>query len=131
MRLPMLKICFCLWLGCGLLACTPIRKLNCSSATPTKDIPWLRDKVKALEQDKERNENVEIYRYDYRNRTVFWITGYGADRPSELYECDGEKVCEPDGGLTGRGDGKCPDFFQRREHETVVWKLKDVYQLYK
>ena len=28
---------------------------------------------------------------------------------------------EPDGGITGRGDGKCTDFFQTRTDERLWW----------
>ena len=113
----------------ALAACAPIQKLDCDAVSPARDIPWLRTKIAELEKDKDRNGDVQIFRYDYRNRHVFWITGYGDDRPSELYECDGEKICEPDGGITGKGNGKCPDFFGRRENEHRIWQLKDAHQL--
>jgi hypothetical protein len=39
-----------------------------------------------------------------------------------LYDAGGDMICAPDGGLTGKGDGKCPDFLSIRKNEALVWK---------
>jgi hypothetical protein len=39
----------------------------------------------------------------------------------ELFDESGILLCAPDGGITGRGDGRCPDFFDERREELRVW----------
>ena len=40
---------------------------------------------------------------------------------SDLYDADGNLLGHPDGGITGQGDGKLPDFQEERSDEQVVW----------
>ena len=39
-----------------------------------------------------------------------------------VWGVDRAVICHPDGGITGRGDGRCPDFFVERRNERVVWR---------
>ncbi len=41
---------------------------------------------------------------------------------STFYDADGNEICAPDGGFTGKGDGQWPDFFTERTDEKLVWK---------
>jgi hypothetical protein len=34
----------------------------------------------------------------------------------------GRLICQPDGGITGKGDGKCPDFDKNKTNEKLVWQ---------
>jgi hypothetical protein len=31
-------------------------------------------------------------------------------------------MCAPDGGFTGKGDGKCTYFFDARTNEKLIWE---------
>jgi Domain of unknown function (DUF6970) len=44
------------------------------------------------------------------------------DVVSDLYNAAGQVICHPDGGLTGTGDGRCPDFFTQRNNEVILWR---------
>ena len=46
------------------------------------------------------------------------------DIPSVLYDTAGTVVCAPDGGFTGRGDGRCPAFISQRSNEKVLWRAR-------
>ncbi len=37
-----------------------------------------------------------------------------------LYDDDCEKICAPDGGFDGAGDGTCPDFINLKQ--TLIWR---------
>ena len=87
-----------------------------------KNPEWLQRKITAFEQDKPANPPVKIYRYLYHFQEVYYITGRSGDIPSEVYTLQGQQLCQPDGGITGRGDGKCPDFFESRTDEKLVWE---------
>jgi hypothetical protein len=67
------------------------------------------------------NPPASIWRYDYAGRPVWYVPARCCDIPGVLYAADGTTVCEPDGGLTGRGDGRCPDFATARRNGIVVW----------
>ena len=65
----------------------------------------------------------EIWRYEFRDATVYYLprSHLCCDIPSVLYDSEGQIVCLPDGGITGRGDGRCTDFITRRSNGVRVW----------
>jgi len=44
----------------------------------------------------------------YNGQIVFYLPPRCCDIPSKLYNEKGDVICEPDGGITGKGD--CEDF---------------------
>jgi hypothetical protein len=40
---------------------------------------------------------------------------------SELYDAAGNLIAHPDGGISGQGDGRAPDFFASRLFVRTVW----------
>jgi hypothetical protein len=58
----------------------------------------------------------------YRGEVVYFVPYLPCcDIPSQLYDREGQVICAPDGGFTGAGDGKCPDFFELRSDGQKVW----------
>ena len=68
------------------------------------------------------NPPASVWKYQYQEREVYYVPPSCCDVPSELYDADGNLICGPDGGLTGTGDGKCPDFFDKRSNERRLWR---------
>ncbi len=66
----------------------------------------------------------EIWRYRFEGRTVYYVPPMPYDIPGKLVSEDGDFICSPDGGLTGRGDGKCPTFFEERSDGRIVWRKR-------
>ena len=95
-----------------------------SGSANTQNAPWLNALIRKLEEEKPANPPAKIYRYTYNNAEVYYLTGRCCDIPSILYNARGETICSPDGGITGKGDGKCPDFFEKRTNETLIWEDK-------
>ena len=62
-----------------------------------------------------------ILRYRYRGQTVYYVPPSCCDQPGILYDEAGTQVCEPDGGISGRGDGRCTDFHEQRSAESLIW----------
>jgi hypothetical protein len=85
---------------------------------------WLTELIHQLEQEAPANPPAKIYRYTYNDQEVYYLTGRCCDIPSKLFDKDGNQLCEPDGGITGKGDGRCPDFFEKRTNETIIWEDK-------
>ena len=65
-----------------------------------------------------------IWKYRFNSETVYYIPPKCCDIPSVLLNEKGEVLCSPDGGLTGSGDGRCPDFFQKRNNGKLVWSAE-------
>src|ERR1043165_457416 len=69
-----------------------------------------------------QNPSAEFYEYDYKGQKVYYMKPSCCDQLSKLFDSNCNFICSPDGGLTGRGDGKCPDFFTERKNEKLIWK---------
>ncbi|MBO3270278.1 hypothetical protein F1C16_16945 [Hymenobacter sp. NBH84] len=96
---------------------------------PSDDMPldttrrpdWINTRIQKIQSTRQLNPPAQMYRYEYRGQTVYYETISGADQFSTLYDTTGKVLCHPDGGLTGKGDGNCPDFEKRRTGGVLVW----------
>ncbi len=61
-----------------------------------------------------------IYQCTYRGATVYYLPPQCCDQFSALIASDCTPICAPDGGFTGGGDGRCPDF--TRTSCTLLWQ---------
>lgn len=77
--------------------------------------------IARLESEATTNPPGSIWSYNYHGQVVYYVPPTCCDVPSELYDTEGKLICAPDGGLTGRGDGKCADFFAVRTEERRIW----------
>ena len=77
--------------------------------------------IAAFEAEPVANPPASIWRFTYRGETVWYVPARCCDIPSTLYDATGGAICQPDGGYTGRGDGRCPDFIDTRRDGAVVW----------
>ena len=68
------------------------------------------------------NPPATVWQYEYKDQLVYFIPPQCCDVPSRLLDKNCNSVCSPDGGLTGKGDGKCPDFFEQRTNEKLIWR---------
>ena len=90
---------------------------------PTLGIPeWLTDLIQSLENEPVANPPASITQYEYKNQTVYFLPQRCCDIFSVLYDAEGSIIGHPDGGITGQGDGRVPDFFEERRNERVIWK---------
>lgn len=85
---------------------------------------WLSDLIGELEQEPPANPPAKLYRYNYNEQEVYYLTSRCCDIPGRVYDVDGNILCEPEGGITGKGDGRCPDFLETRTNETLIWEDK-------
>jgi len=64
-----------------------------------------------------------IWQYQYLGATVYYIPRLACcDIMGWLYDVKGKLVCRPDGGVGGSGDGRCPDFFEKRRDGQLLWQ---------
>ena len=98
------------------------RQISVAPATVSAGLPsWLDRMLGDLESQPPANPPLTITRYQYLGQEVYYQTASCCDIFSNLYNQRGELIAHPDGGITGRGDGRLPDFFQEREQEILVW----------
>jgi hypothetical protein len=110
----------------SLLACTKqSNKLSVKSDArlPEELMPvCILDKIEALKIQPKLNPPAVAYEYTYANQKVYYITSGCCDQYNLLYDDNCNVLCAPDGGITGRGDGKCSDFLQAATDEKLIWK---------
>ena len=69
-----------------------------------------------------QNPSAEFYEYDYKGSKVYYMKPPCCDQMSKLYDANCNLLGSPDGGITGKGDGKVPDFYTERKNEKLIWK---------
>ncbi|WP_231403080.1 DUF6970 domain-containing protein [Hymenobacter guriensis] len=84
---------------------------------------WLQKRIAELgATEKPQNPKARILSYRLDGQLVYYFNAPCCDQYSTLYSAKGTVLCRPDGGFTGRGDGKCPDFEKKRTEERLVWE---------
>jgi hypothetical protein len=83
---------------------------------------WLKARIAAVLAERKRNPITRIFRYDYGGQTVYYVSAPCCDQYSNVFDTKGKLICQPDGGITGKGDGKCPDFEKNKTNEKLVWQ---------
>jgi hypothetical protein len=66
----------------------------------------------------------KIYSFNYQGKTVYYVTPPCCDFYSDLYDSNCNLLGHPDGGITGKGDGKLPDFHSTKSGEKLLWEDK-------
>lgn len=68
------------------------------------------------------NPPTVITEYLFNKLRVYHISAPCCDQMSRVIGEDCGLVCRPDGGITGKGDGKCSGFFEEATFLRVVFK---------
>jgi hypothetical protein len=64
-----------------------------------------------------------VIEYTYKESTVYYVEPQCCgDAESTLFDAQCKVICAPDGGFTGRGDGKCPDFMAVAKQQRTIWR---------
>ncbi|GAB3574501.1 DUF6970 domain-containing protein [Hymenobacter daeguensis] len=83
---------------------------------------WLKQRIAAVLAERKRNPIIRIFRYEYEGQTVYYQSAPCCDQYSQVFDTKGNLICQPDGGITGKGDGKCRDFDKNKRNEKLVWQ---------
>ena len=71
---------------------------------------------------KEAHEKPQrVIEYAYKGKKVYYVVMPCCDFFNEVYDEQCNFLGAPDGGFTGKGDGKIPDFFEAAKSEKLVW----------
>jgi hypothetical protein len=94
---------------------------SCSLTKQNSSSTCINDLIERMEL----NSNIkEIWQYQLQEDVVYYIKMNGADQYNKLLNSSCKLICHPDGGITGLGDGQCPDFFDSRTKGQLLWPLK-------
>ena len=97
--------------------------LACDDSDVKKEIPkCIQDKIDIIIAQDVWNPPAKIYSYQYEGETVYYFTARCCDIMSELYDENCNFICAPDGGIAGKGDGKCTDFITQSTKEKLIWE---------
>ena len=83
---------------------------------------WLQKRIQAVLAERKRNPTVHIYQYQYRGQTVYFQSAPCCDQLTYVFDVKGKVLCNPNGGITGKGDGRCADFDKNKTGEKLVWQ---------
>lgn len=68
--------------------------------------------------DPDRTARISLY--TYRGDRVLYVQPVGADVFNSVYTWSGQLLGAPDGGLTGHGDGRLPDWSTASQFVRVI-----------
>ncbi|HMJ47975.1 MAG TPA: hypothetical protein VK498_11645 [Ferruginibacter sp.] len=80
--------------------------------------------IAQFKSEEVQNPPRKIYRYLYNGNTVYYVTAPCCDFFTDLYDSKCNLIAHPDGGFTGKGDGRAADFIKTRTAEKLVWEDK-------
>jgi Domain of unknown function (DUF6970) len=95
---------------------------GCVKHTQPANPAWVDQLIKQYESDPVGNPPQSIWSYDYNGQTVYFVPAQCCDQYSTLYDANGNVICAPDGGFTGKGDGKCADFVPQSSNGQLIWQ---------
>ncbi len=65
-----------------------------------------------------------VIQYSYKGAQVYYVTAGCCDKFNEVYDANCKSLGAPDGGITGKGDGRLTDFYAMATNKKVVWENK-------
>ncbi len=94
---------------------------GCRERGPDDTPAWLGERIEAVLAEPVTNPPTRIFRFRYRGEVVYYRPPRCCDIQGEVRDAAGQLLCHPDGGFTGQGDGRCPDFATTRRDCAIVW----------
>ena len=82
----------------------------------------IQQRIEEIKAGPKWNPAAEINEYRYHGQSVFLVSADCCDQYMMLYDGSCIPLCAPSGGYTGKGDGKCADFFNEAVHVKLTWR---------
>ena len=99
-------------------ACSSSKKTAANAELPD----CIKTKIEAFAKLPKHEQPQNVIEYEYKGEKVYYVTMPCCDFYNEVYDSDCKLLGHPDGGLTGKGDGKLPDFNAEKKKERIVWE---------
>lgn len=95
---------------------------KCNKTNPSGIPGCIQQMIADYRNQPKQNPPASIYQYDFNGAKVYYVTAPCCDNFNTLYDSNCNVICHPDGGFTGKGDGKCPEFSTAKTNEVLIWK---------
>ncbi len=96
--------------------------IGCEKSNLNIDAPnCIENEIKKIKIEEVRNPPTQVWKWEVEEQTYYYITSDCCDQYNLLYNNNCEIICAPDGGITGMGDGNCPDFTEPIK-KTLLWE---------
>ncbi len=82
----------------------------------------IQNRIDAIKREAKWNPPAEVNEYLFNGKKVYLFTADCCDQFITLVDASCNTICAPSGGITGKGDGKCTDFYETAKHLRLVWK---------
>jgi hypothetical protein len=83
---------------------------------------WLKEQVHAYATAPLGAAPESVWQFDLEGKPVYYIPAPCCDQYDRLFAADGSFLCAPSGGLTGRGDRRCPGILPKRDEMKLIWQ---------
>jgi hypothetical protein len=90
---------------------------RCDDAAKSSCISSVIDSIK---KEPVRNPPASVWSFEHEGKTFFYIPPYCCDNFGVIYDTQCNVLCHPDGGFSGRGDGKCEGI--DLSNKVLIWK---------
>jgi hypothetical protein len=104
------------------ISCNCTQKGSKQHSTVSEIPTCVQKLIEQFRQEEKTNPPRQIYEYAYKGAVVYYVPAPCCDFYSDLYNSDCSMLGHPDGGFTGKGDGKYSDFEKLRTGEKLIWK---------
>jgi len=104
----------------------PLLAFQCQEPpTPAAARPTggLQAKIAELQAKPKGNPAYTIWSYSWQGQKVYLASEQTCcDQYLTLYDECFRALCAPSGGFSGKGDGRCPQFYQDATDQQLVWR---------
>lgn len=104
-----------------LLLATVVTK-DCSKEKPSGLPKCVQLRIEAIKKEPRWNPPAQVDEYRYKGKTVYLFSADCCDQFTVVMDSECQYMCAPAGGLTGKGDRKCDDFFTEAQLVKTAWK---------
>ena len=82
----------------------------------------LKNKIDSFKLKEKHERPQSVVEYMYKGKKVYYVVMPCCDFFNEVYDENCRYLGAPDGGFTGKGDGKLPDFGTEAKPGKEIWK---------
>jgi hypothetical protein len=105
-----------------ILICSLLIGAQCHKDTDIPVPACIQQKIEDIKAQPKWNPVATVKEYVYGGRHVYLFSSDCCDQYYMLYDGSCTYICAPYGGLSGNGDGNCPDFKNAAQFVKTIWK---------
>ncbi len=111
-----------LFMAAVIIVCSSFQRKKIKRLAPATKAACIQNKIAAYRKFQKHDQPLRVVEYVYNSKKVYYVVAPCCDQLNQLYDANCNLMGNPDGGFTGRGDGKFTDFEAKRSNERILWK---------